>query len=209
MPNFAVADAPVSVRVREHTAAAHRRAETRVFITALMGGELDLAAYARYLAALAPVYAAIEARAPQPSDPAILDPRLARLDAIEHDLAALGVAPWREQRLPDASTRYAEHLAAIETRELPRYLAHHYTRYLGDLSGGQAIGALMSRHYGATPDQLTFFDFRALGSPVAFKRSYRDGLDALPFDERDAQAFVDEAALAFEHNEAIFDELRG
>jgi heme oxygenase (biliverdin-producing, ferredoxin) len=59
------------------------------------------------------------------------------------------------------------------------YVAHHYTRYLGDLSGGQVIGAMIERHYGATPEQLTFFSFEGIEKPVPYKREYRTALDAL------------------------------
>lgn len=195
--------------VREATTVQHRDAETRRFITALMGGELSLADYTSYLAQYAHVYRALEARTPRPGDPAIVaDPRLPRFAAIESDLAALGVEDWETEHpaLP-ATLEYVERLHAIAD-ELPRYVAHHYTRYLGDLSGGLAIAALVARHYGATPGQLGFYRFEGIDSPVAFKRDYRAGLDELPFDAADDEAFVDEARRAFELNAAIFEALQ-
>jgi heme oxygenase len=194
--------------VREATAPQHRNAETRSFITALMGGELSLAAYTAYLAQYAYVYRALEARTPRDSDPAIIaDSRLARFAVIEADLAALGASDWEAEHpaLP-ATAAYVARLNAIAD-DLPRYVAHHYTRYLGDLSGGQAIAALVARHYGATEEQLSFYRFDGIDSPVTFKREYRAGLDALDFDSADDAAFVDEAKSAFGYNAAIFEAL--
>jgi heme oxygenase len=132
---------------------------------------------------------------------------------IESDLIALGAADWRRRypALP-ATAAYARHLRALATSNddldhTVRYLAHHYTRYLGDLSGGQAIAALVARHYGATPQQLTFFDFSSLGSVVTAKRDYRERLNALPWDDRAVDAVTAEVRVAFAHNGAIFDEL--
>lgn len=198
----------LSVRIREATAAEHRAAETRSYVTRLMEGELDLAAYTRYLIQFAHVYRALESRAPQPHDPAPLnDPRLDRFPSIASDLAHLGAADWESRPVIDAALAYAAHLRAIPGEDVPRYLAHHYTRYLGDLSGGQAIGALMARHYGATPQQLSFYRFEQIAAAPRFKTEYRAALDALELTPAQEQAFVDEALVAFRLNAAIFDQL--
>src|SRR5690606_4448205 len=98
--------------VREATRAQHRDAESRRFITALMGGELSLADYTTYLAQLAYVYRALESRTPRPDDPAIVvDPRLPRFASIQADLAALGVTDWEGEHpaLPE-TLAYVERL---------------------------------------------------------------------------------------------------
>lgn len=202
-------DTGLAARLREATAPEHRDTETRGFITRLMGGELDLVAYTDYLAQYAYVYQALEARQPLATDPEFLtDPGLVRLPSIESDLVHLGAADWRTTHpaLP-ATAEYAAHLESIARDELPRYVAHHYTRYLGDLSGGQAIAALVARHYGATENQLAFYRFETIDSPVRYKRAYREGLDALPFSEDQAQTLFAEAKRAFVFNGAIFEAL--
>jgi heme oxygenase len=176
-----------------------------------MGGELSLADYTRYLAQFARVYEVLESR-PNPG-PAVFDPRLRRLARVRSDLDALGAADWRERfpALP-ATSAYAGHLRTLieshdELDNTVRYLAHHYARYLGDLSGGQAIAALVARHYGATPTQLGFYDFSELGSVVQAKREYRDRMNALALDSTAVDTLTVEVRVAFASNGAIFDEL--
>jgi heme oxygenase len=192
----------VAALVRDASAADHRAAESRGFVVRLMAGELDLDAYARYLAQLAPVYAALESRAP--GGWPLFDPGFARSAAIRADLTALG---GDRAALPEAEAHAARIRELIAAGDDVRYLAHHYTRYLGDLSGGQAIAALMARHYGATPAQLTFFDFSALGRPVEVKRRYREQLNALGLDEARTDALVAEVRTAFRMTTAVFDAL--
>jgi heme oxygenase len=207
----AAATVDVAALIRAASADDHRATENRGFITRLMGGELSLADYTRYLAQFGWVYEALESRAD--AGPDVFDPRLRRMSRIESDLEALGAADWRDRyaALP-ATAAYARHLRSLiessdDLDRTVRYLAHHYARYLGDLSGGQAIAALVARHYGATPEQLSFYDFSELGSVVVAKRDYRDRMNALPLDAAAVDALTDEVRAAFAFNGAIFDEL--
>jgi heme oxygenase (biliverdin-producing, ferredoxin) len=198
----------IAAVVRSSTAAEHRAAEERPFIVELMGGDLSLDDYTRYLAQFGYVYEALESRPRTSNDPALFDPALARTASIEHDLGALGASDWRSQHPTlEATKTYASHLRSIPADDTVRWVAHHYTRYLGDLSGGQAIARLVARHYGATPEQLTYFDFTAIGDLVPYKRSYREQLDALKLEPGELDALVDETRLAYALNSAVFDEL--
>ncbi len=203
------ADPGLAARLRDATAIEHKDTETRSFITQLMGGELDIAAYVRYLAQYAYVYRALEARTPQAGDPEFLnDPALPRYSAIVSDLENLGASNWESEHPPLPATRaYVDHLEAIADSDVARYLAHHYTRYLGDLSGGQAIAKLVARHYGATEEQLAFYRFDLIDSPVRFKRTYREGIDALAWTDEQQAALIAEAKGAFGFNAAIFEAL--
>jgi heme oxygenase (biliverdin-producing, ferredoxin) len=207
-----VAPAPdVAALLRNASAEDHRATESRPFITRLTDGSLSLDAYARYLGQLRWVYEALESR---PSDDlAVFDARLHRRTAIESDLSALGVDDAAASHPPlPATARYAAHLSALagspdRLDSTVRYLAHHYTRYLGDLSGGQAVAALVARHYGAGDHQLAFARFPELGPVVQAKRRYREQLNALPLDQAEVDELVREVRRAFSFNGAIFDEL--
>lgn len=200
----------VAAMMREASKPQHEAAENRSFVTQLMHGQLDLEAYVRYLGQLAWVYEALEGRTVSGDQPAIFDPELHRFAAIERDLAALGVADWRSAHpmLP-ATKAYVERLTVIRDDLVP-YLAHHYTRYLGDLSGGQAIAKLVARHYGVTAEQSAFYDFGNLGAdPVPYKRAYREAINGFGFDSDTIDRLIEEVQLAFELNGALFDELAG
>jgi heme oxygenase len=197
--------------LRASSSGQHRDTETRSFITELMSGHLSLEDYTRYLGQYAWVYEALEQlvdRVSQIDHLDLFDPNLERLPAIESDLAALGVQDWRHEHPPlPATTAYIEHLQSLTNADSVRCLAHHYTRYLGDLSGGQAIASLVARHYGAEPEQLGFYRFDAINNIVQYKRAYRDRLNALSLAPADVDTLVAEVDAAFTYNGAVFDGL--
>lgn len=202
---------PLSVLLRESSRPEHTEAETRPFVTMLMGGELTVANYVAYLANLAPVYRALEAQshsgAARIGTENLWNDGLDRVASIEHDLDALGAVDNGSSALTEEALDYASYLETLGGRADLRLVAHHYTRYLGDLSGGQAIGALVARHYGLSADQLTFCAFPAIDNIVRFKDSYRETLDRIPLDSHDRDLLVDEVKKAFRYNQAIFEAL--
>lgn len=189
---------PFSVRIREATRAEHGAAESTGFIARLMGGELSEGDYWRLIAQYLPVYEALEARVEELAETSPLvasfhDPRLARSTAIRHDLATrFGDDAAIEVPLP-ITEDYAQR---IRHADAPRLLAHHYLRYLGDLSGGQAIGALVARHYGVPRAQLSIWDFSEIDAPKRVKDAYRLRLDSIT-DPADQEAFLDESRTGY------------
>jgi len=89
------------------------------------------------------------------------------------------------------------------------FIAHHYTRYLGDLSGGQAIARLVSRQHGFEGDGVAFYDFAELGPIPHFKKAYREALDSLGAELSDAerQRMCDEVREAYRFNTETFRDL--
>lgn len=58
-------------------------------------------------------------------------------------------------------------------------------------------------------DGVRFYVFEEIANPAAFKRGYRELLDALPADDLEKQRVVDECKRAFDFNGAVFRELGG
>jgi heme oxygenase len=208
------ADFDLAAFIRASSSDQHRGTETRSFITDLMGGKLSLADYTRYLAQYGWIYEVLEEAVVRvdldsvPGLSALFDPKLARMASIENDLIALGAADWRTTHQPlPATAAYVEHLASLGAADGVRVLAHHYTRYLGDLSGGQAIAALVARHYSATPEQLSFYRFDDIDSVVQYKRGYRDGMNALALSSDNIDLLVREVDASFNYNGSLFDAL--
>lgn len=198
---------PFSQVLREATQRAHSAAESASFVRRLMAGELDAAAHARLAVQLYPVYEALEcSTATDPVRDRFDDPRLHRLAALEQDLAALIGPDWRTtQTVLPAARAYAEHVASV-SHSTPAFVGHHYTRYLGDLSGGQAVARRVSQHYGLREGEpgLLFYRFDGIPKPKLFKDDYRHALDTAPWGPDERAEVVAEAERAFAMNAAIF-----
>lgn len=199
---------PLSVALREGTRAEHETAERSGFVELLLSGRLDRAAYADLAAQQLVVYTALETAGSRLEDDGdLVFAELTRVPAIEQDLAHLYGTDWRtEIRVLPATLAYADRLAQAAD-SLPRYAAHAYTRYLGDLSGGQIIKRMLQRHYGFVSEGIAFYDFPQIHKLKPFKDVYRERLDALPLDDEARAAVVEEARLAFRLNADVFGEL--
>jgi heme oxygenase len=208
MTATSVAAPTLSTRLREGTRAEHQAAESQGFVEELLAGRLDVTAYADLAAQQLEIYRALE----EASALARRDPRgaglvfaeLERVPSIERDLAHLYGAGWRDEvRILPATRLYAARLRDVGAR-LPEYAAHAYTRYLGDLSGGQVIKRMMQRHYGMGAAGLAFYDFPEIPRAKPFKDLYRERLDALRLDAAETARAVAEAQEAFRLNRAMF-----
>ncbi|MQM25180.1 biliverdin-producing heme oxygenase [Glycomyces albidus] len=207
-----------SARIREASWSRHRRLDPSSdadrepgLFDRLFDGSLSLADYTRWHAQQFFAYEAIEAAgdrlAADPVAGPFVFPELARLGALEADLRFLMGPKWRSGAEPLPATRaYVEriHEAAAEPAG---YVAHAYTRYLGDLSGGQAFGKAARRNYGFDGAGASFYEFTGIGSPKAFKDEYRSRLDAIGLDEDAKSRLVEEVLAAYDHNGAVLAEL--
>lgn len=209
----------LSQRLREGTAHAHREAESTPWATALATASAPAPAYAAYLEALVLVYDALEpAVARHASHPAlapVADPRLHRGSALRGDLRVWG----RQEETADAAgarlaaERYAARIGQAADQDPSLLVAHHYVRYLGDLSGGQVIASAWRRR--GLHDGLALYDFSDLetatgrggASLVPYVRGYRASLDRIPADHEAVARLVDEAVASFQLTTAIFEAL--
>ncbi|MEV4626965.1 biliverdin-producing heme oxygenase [Micromonospora sp. NPDC049523] len=206
-------DEPFSVRLRQATWSEHQAAESEKYVSALIAGELDHAGYATLVAQHHAIYRALESVADRVRDHPVVgrfvDDRLTRLPALVTDLEFLVGADWAD-RIPTNPTtqEYVDRISSVGETWPVGFVAHHYTRYLGDLSGGLAIGRALARTYqlGDGPG-ATFYRFPAIPDPRAYKQAYRDLLDTLPLDESQRVAVVGEVRLAYRYNTAVLAEL--
>ncbi|WP_370412298.1 heme oxygenase (biliverdin-producing) [Streptomyces fradiae] len=207
---------PFSTLIRTASHAQHTEAESSTFMSDLLGGRLAVGAYARYTEQLWFVYRALEdgaeALRADPVAGPFIQPELFRTAALEQDLAHLRGPGWRAgvSALP-ATEAYAARVAECARVWPAGYVAHHYTRYLGDLSGGQIIRDRAERTWGFARkgDGVRFYVFEGIANPAAFKRGYRELLDAVDADDLEKQRIVDECKRAFDFNGAVFRELAG
>ncbi|MFE2063809.1 heme oxygenase (biliverdin-producing) [Streptomyces sp. NPDC059467] len=200
-----------STLIRSASHEQHVEAETSTFMSDLLGGRLGVEAYTRYTEQLWFVYDALEAGTMRlASDPVagpFVRPELFRLAALERDLAHLRGPGWRTGLTALAATEaYAARVRECAQGWPGGYVAHHYTRYLGDLSGGQIIRDRAERTWGfeRKGDGVRFYVFEDIANPAAFKRGYRELLDAVDADDLEKQRVVAECRRAFALNTAVF-----
>jgi len=202
-------DDSLSTAMREGSMAEHEAAEHSSFMSELMGGHLVEQAYADYLLRYRDVYDALEtavrSRLDDPAVAAVHDTALERLAAIDADLDHWAPGVPRTTDSP-AAAAYRARLEAA-TAWAPALVAHHYTRYLGDLSGGQAIGRILDRTYELGGAGVAFYAFAEIPKPKPYKDAYRARLDALDLTPADKQRVVEEVKVAFRLNQAVFTEL--
>ncbi|MFE7430040.1 heme oxygenase (biliverdin-producing) [Streptomyces sp. NPDC014735] len=205
---------PFSTLIRTASHEQHTEAETSTFMSDLLGGRLGVDAYTRYTEQLWFVYRALEEGAQALRNDPVAGPfiraELMRTTELERDLAHLRGADWCEGLEPlPATAAYAARVAQCARTWPAGYVAHHYTRYLGDLSGGQIIRDKAEKTWGFARkgDGVRFYVFEEIPNPAAFKRGYRELLDALDADDLEKQRVVDECKRAFALNTAVFREL--
>ncbi|RJL31677.1 heme oxygenase (biliverdin-producing) [Bailinhaonella thermotolerans] len=204
-------EGPFSEVLKESTWPSHEEAADGRYITWLLGGRLSRDGYAEMLAQHYFAYAALETAARDlaghPVAGAFVIPEIYRVPALERDLEFLYGAAWRDRISPSKPTR--TYVARIEqVAEWPGgYVAHHYTRYLGDMAGGQVIRRRMRETYGLERRGLESYVFDDVPSLPAFRKDYRARLDALPFDEAERRRVIRETRLAYQLNIEIMDEL--
>lgn len=197
---------PLSAAIKAGSAAEHDAAEQSPFVTELLAGRVSRRGYAEYLLRLRIVYQALEdavrSHADDPLVAAVYDPRLERVPALDTDLAYWAPEPDLAVDSP-AAQRYRDRIGELSWGGA--LVAHHYTRYLGDLSGGQAMGRILDREFGLGGEGLAFYVFDVRVKP--YKDGYRDRLDGLGLTPDEIERVVDEVKIAFGLNQAVFDEL--
>ncbi|MFD8756859.1 heme oxygenase (biliverdin-producing) [Kitasatospora sp. NPDC059577] len=207
---------PFSTVLRTASSEEHEAAEHSSFMSRLLGGQLGIEAYADLTGQLWYVYRALESRTEQLAAHSLAGPfvdrSLLRTAAIEHDLVHLRGPDWRDGLAPlPATAAYVARVEELTTGWPAGYIAHHYTRYLGDLSGGQIIRGIAEKTWGFARkgDGVRFYVFEEVDNPAAFKREYRARLDTAgaAMDEVERRRVVEECKRAFVLNGAVFRDL--
>lgn len=204
-------DTRFSAQLAERTRTSHSDSEGASFMRDLMKGQGTRDDYTALSVQHWFIYDALESVAETLADDPVaapfLAPELLRREALERDLEHLVGAEWRTEITPLPTTAaYADRIR--ETLVWPTgFVAHHYTRYLGDLSGGQFIARLMKRHFGFKTRGVEFYAFDQIDDLDAFKESYRMLLDAAPWNDIERERMVDETLVAYRFNSDLFTDL--
>lgn len=204
----------LATKLREGTKKAHTMAENVGFVKCFLKGVVEKTSYRKLVANLYFVYSAMEEEMERhkahPIVSKIYFPELNRKSSLEQDLHYYYGKNWREQiALSEAGQAYVNRIREISATEPELLVAHSYTRYLGDLSGGQILKNIAQRAMNLSGDGTAFYEFPEITDEKAFKAQYRQTLNELPVDEATADRIVTEANDAFGMNMKLFNELEG
>lgn len=217
VPSSKVADDGLARLLKKGTARSHRSAENVHFVRDFMQQNVTVESYRELLGALFHVYTALEEELDRCSKvdsrvKAAHFPSLARKQTLLEDMryfygddrAALATALYNPS---PATKQYVARLRDIAKSQPLLLVAHSYTRYLGDLSGGQLLAKAATKGFNLSgEDGISFFQFKAIPNAKTFKHEYRAILDGLSISQKEADSLVEEANLAFIHNMRLFQE---
>ena len=206
----------LATELREGTKQSHTMAENTAFMKCFLKGIVEREPFRLLTADLYFLYSALEAEMQRHKDhPAIAPvyfPELERKAKLEEDLEFYYGEDWKEKITPSPEGKnYVARIHEIADSEPALLVAHAYVRYMGDLSGGQALRNIVRSALDLPPDKGTglheFDQIPTVEARRAFKAKYRDALNSLPVDEDLAQKIVAEANYAFQLNRNVVHEL--
>jgi heme oxygenase len=206
----------LSTRLREGTQQSHTKAENTAFMKCFIKGIVEREPLRKLLADLYFVYSVLEtafySHANHPILGKLYFPELNRAENIVRDLRFYYDENWLNQITPLAAGYiYCDRIANLAEEDPVLLIAHSYTRYMGDLSGGQSLKNIIRSALSLPPDRGTdFYEFPKIATPEArraFKERYRQTLDSLPIDEDTIERIVAEANHAFTLNRDLMHEL--
>ena len=204
--------------LKEGTKKSHSAAENTKFVAGFLRGVVDEESYRKLIQDFYFIYSALEEEMERLEDDNFLSPinfsELDRVKSLKKDLRYYYGPNWSTVIKPsEACIRYVERIHEVADSNEPYLLVgHHYTRYLGDLSGGQILKNIAEKALDLPKDTgLAFYEFPDIFSSAMkkqFKKTYRKALDDLPLDESQKNSIITEANYAFRLNMYMFDEIK-
>nr|QCI04224.1 Heme oxygenase [Anotrichium furcellatum] len=200
-------------QLREGTSKSHSMAENVSFVKSFLGGVVDKKSYRQLLANLFFVYSAIEEEMEKNKDHFAISfiyfPELYRKSSLCEDLAYYYGQNWQNEIEPSTATQvYVDRIHLIGNNQPELLIAHSYTRYMGDLSGGQILKKIAQSAMQLSDDIGTsFYIFRDIEDDNEFKSGYRQSLNDIPLNSAQIDQIISEANVAFNLNMKIFQEL--
>ena len=134
-----------SKELKEATKESHSAAENTKFVAGFLRGVVDPEEYRKLIANFWYVYSTMEKLINDSEDPTVRilqgwQSELDRSQSLEKDLVYYYGPYWKEKiESSPACDTYCSRLTELAQEDPYLLLAHHYTRYIGDLSGGQIL----------------------------------------------------------------------
>jgi len=200
-------------QLRQGTTKSHSMAENVSFVKSFLGGVVDKKSYRKLVANLFFVYVAIEEEMEKHKNHEALKyiyfPELNRKQSLVQDLIYYYGDTWeKDLEVSPATKVYVERIHNISNTQPDLLIAHAYTRYMGDLSGGQILKKIAQNAMNLDGSNGTsFYDFVQIANEQEFKNIYRDALNDVPLSQEQIKHIIAEANIAFNLNMKMFQEL--
>ena len=207
--------ADFALQLKTETKKSHTAAENTKFVSSFLRGVISKESYRQLVANFYFIYRAMEEEFEKYKDSPILGPVhsdvLNRVNNLERDLRYFYGPMWRSIISPtEQCQRYVNRIREVSEDEPELLIGHHYTRYMGDLSGGQILKNIAEKSLNLKNNEgLWFYEFEGIDDKKAFKEQYRATLNTIPITQSMANAIITEANWAFRLNMFMFDELEG
>jgi heme oxygenase len=206
----------LALQLDDGTRKSHSMAQNSAFVTGFFKGLSTRKAYRSLITSYYFVYQAMEQSFDETSDTdikALDDNELRRLPALEKDMEYFYGPNWKNDITMSAGTQtYVDRVNQLASSDKDRYLlvAHQYTRYLGDLFGGQMMSGMAQRSLDLQDDKgVDFYNFQDISSVKDFITDWYMRLNALELSEEQKELIVDEANFVFDLNIGILEEIDG
>jgi heme oxygenase (biliverdin-producing, ferredoxin) len=196
----------LAAKLRSGTQQAHSNAEHTEFMSKFVRGAVDKNTIGKLLGNLYFVYSQLETELECHQTHSVVSnlyfSELNRRGSLEKDLAVLYGDNWQSKVFPTPNAQaYISRIREVSAAQPELLIAHAYTRYMGDLSGGQALKKIAKGVLGLKEDEcINFYEFTQIDDLNQFKVKYRDALNNLTLDEALVDRIVEEAIIAFSLN---------
>jgi len=196
------------------TRKSHSVAENTAFVTGFFKGLSTRSAYRDLLTSLFHVYKSMEDafdECEMEQVKALDDDKLRRIDALRVDMDYFYGDDWDGRiNVSPFTQKYVERIRKVAAEKPHLLIAHQYTRYLGDLFGGQMMGGMATRSLNLNDGAgVAFYTFDEIDNAKDFITQWYSKMNALDLSDAEKMEIVDEANLVFEFNIGIFQELKG
>jgi len=192
-------------------------AENTGFVACFLKGVVEKKSYRKLISDLYFVYSAMEEeidRLVYENHPIIKNigfKELFRKETLKNDLKFYYGNNWKNLiEISDSAKSYVDRIRFVAKESPELLVGHHYTRYIGDLSGGQILKKIAKKALNINGNEgLDFYEFSMISDEKQFKKSYSDTLNQLPINQEVADQIIEEANKAFTYNMKMFKELEG
>lgn len=195
------------------TRKSHSIAQNSAFVTGFFKGLSTKESFRALVTSLYFVYDAMETVFDEADSEAVKsldDMELRRTESLQRDLRYFYGDDWESLIRPSPATvQYVKRVQEI-AQESPKLLvAHQYTRYLGDLFGGQMMGGMATKSLKLEDGGVDFYTFEDIPQVTEYITDWYTRLNQLQLTEQEKMDIVDEANLVFDLNIGLLSELEG